>query len=97
VQLEEVCRARGAAPREADDALHVLVLFDDAAGGQRDHVGVVVGVRGDERLGVRDGRILGAADDPVHHRHGLDGIPPDGRLAAEHERVGEIPHGVGHV
>src|ERR1700693_4206256 len=40
---------------------------------------------------------LGLADDAVHHGHALDGILSAGGFGGEHDGVGAVKNGVGHV
>ena len=40
---------------------------------------------------------LGFGDDAGHHGDGFDGILADGRFAGEHDGVGAVVDGVGHV
>ena len=57
---------------------------------------VVVGTRVSEGA-ARRLLLLGGDDDPGHGGHRLDRVLTDARLRGQHQRIGAVQHGVGHV
>ena len=72
------------------------MLVDGGGDGLADGAGSVaaefLGASGAARIAL-----LGGADDAVHHRDHFDGMPSDGGLAGEHERVGAVPDRIGDI
>ena len=88
-----------AARQRRDDERGQVELARGGAGAVGHHVGRVA-LAADHTLLVPAlvGRLrLGVLGDRRHHRYGLDRVGADRRLLGEHQGIGPVEDGVGHV